>query len=493
MNTTFKVSTLFLLSLLFFIESPAQSPAHFIAADDPNIQYVGRINFTDPKAPTYTFPGVSISTKFTGTAISADFKDYGAGGSTSTNYYNVFIDNVFVKALKVLSSTTNYMLALGLTNTTHSILITKRTESSVGKSSFKGFYIEGVALETPDALPAKKIEFIGDSWTCGYGNEYSGAGANTGFTSKNEDNYSAWGSITSRRLNAQYHCTAYSGRGLYRNNDGNTTTVIPNVYNRIFPDDNTSLWNFSAYIPDVVVIHLGTNDFANEQSWASNHSALDSASYVNKYIGFISDIRTAYGSATKIVCVNGSSISIWSGLDQYNRWNNYMAAIYNHFSGLSDTNVYKFKLATQDAPYGEDWHPAKHEHLHMADQITPYLQQITGWTDCASVAAGNAYLDDCKICVGGNTAQTACTPGNTSTSEIEIAENNFRLFPNPAGNNISIANGNEQTTWTIFNQLGEMVAKGKGANCSLDHLNTGIYRLVSVSNEQQSANSFIKE
>ncbi|MCX6182427.1 MAG: electron transporter RnfD, partial [Bacteroidetes bacterium] len=165
MNKNFKTSLLLILSLTFFIKASGQSPTHFIAADDPNIQYVGRIDFTNPKAPAFSFPGVSISAKFSGTAISADFKDYGAGGATTTNYYNVFIDNLFVKALKVLSSTTNYLLASGLTNSSHTILITKRTETSVGKSSFKGFYIEGIALQTPDALPSKKIEFIGDSWT----------------------------------------------------------------------------------------------------------------------------------------------------------------------------------------------------------------------------------------------------------------------------------------------------------------------------------------
>ena len=470
-----------------------QYPTHLIPANDPKIQYIGRIDFINPLAPAFSFPGVSISAKFSGTAISADFKDYGTGNATSTNYYNIYIDNQFVKALKVVSSTTNYILASGLSNDVHTILVTKRTESSVGKSSFKGFYIEGVALETPDALPSKKIEFIGDSWTCGYGNEYSGAGANTGVTSKNEDNYSAWGAITSRRLNAQYHCTAYSGRGLYRNNDGNKTTVIPNVYNRIFPDDAASVWNFNNYIPDVVVIHLGTNDFANEQTWASNHSTLDSASYVNKYIGFISDIRIAYGSSTKIVCVNGSSISVWSGFDQYNRWNNYMNAIYNHFVGLSDNNVYKFKLATQNAPYGEDWHPAKHEHISMADQITAYIQQITGWQDCASVNSGNAYFDECKICVGGNTGKTACVPSSTSIDDIVLDNHTLLLYPNPANSAININDGDQQTTWSIFNQLGEMVLSGNGKTCPLDKLSNGIYHILTLNGENQSAGTFVKE
>ena len=266
LKTTAKRILYILTSIILFSDCIGQTPTNFIPADDPNIQYMGRIDFSNPLAPTYSYPGVTISAKFNGTAISGDFQDYGTGGAQTTNYYNVFIDNVFIKALKIMSSTTTYSLATDLSNTTHTISLTKRTESSVGKSAFKGFYIEGNSLLTPDAMPINKIEFIGDSWTCGYGNELAGTGGQyVGFNSVNEDNYSAWGAITSRRLNAQYHCTAYSGRGMYRNNSGSTSGVIPQVYPRIFPDDANSVWNYNNYIPDVCVIHLGTNDFFPEQ------------------------------------------------------------------------------------------------------------------------------------------------------------------------------------------------------------------------------------
>lgn len=484
-------TTLFILSLAFFINASAQSPTYFIEADDANIQYMGRIDFTNPKAPTYTFPGVSISAKFTGTAISGDFKDYGSGGVQTTNYYNVYIDNLFVKALKVSSSTTNYMLASGLTNTTHTILVTKRTESSVGKSSFKGFYIEGATLETPDAQPIKKIEFIGDSWTCGYGNEVENA-ENKSFTSVNEDNYSAWGAITTRRLNTQYHCTAYSGRGMYRNNSGTTNGVVSQFYDRIFPDDAASSWDHNKYVPDVCVIHLGTNDFFPEQN--STPNMLDSTAFVTAYINFVTSLRGYYPSA-KIVCVIGSSKSDWwpVGLQNLTRWRRYVKAVQYHFNSNNDNEVYFYELAVQSAPYGEDWHPAKHEHIHMADQITPYLQQITGWQDCASVISGNAYMDDCKICVGGNTGNTACIPGSTSTSEFEIAANTFNIFPNPAGSSINIDNANDHTSWTIFNQLGEVVLNGNGKSCSLENIHSGIYHIITVSEEQKSAATFIKK
>ncbi len=487
------LSTLFVIvAMAFTLPSFAQTPSHFIPADDANIQYVGRIDFSNPLAPAYTYPGVSISAKFNGTAITADFKDYAFGGATSTNYYNIYVDNVFVKSLKMYSNTTNYPLVSGLPAGAHSIRITKRTESSVGKSSFKGFYIEESALLTPDVLPTRKIEFIGDSWTCGYGDEYSGAGANTGFTSVNENNDAAWGAITSRRLNAQYHCTAYSGRGLYRNNDGNTASVLPNIFNRIFPDDANSTWNHSSYIPDVVVVHLGTNDFANEQTWANNHSVLDSTAYVQKYIGFISDLRNDYGVNTKIICVNGSSISIWNDFNQFNRWNNYMTAIFQHFANLNDHNVFKFNLVTQAAPYGEDWHPAKHEHIKMANQITPYIQNITAWQDCANVTSGTAYLDDCAVCVAGTSGNVACVPGVLTSQEIVANTSTLKIYPNPAASQFAIEGVSEQIQWTIYNTLGESVAIGQGKKANVELLANGLYHLVLYSAQQQSL-SFLKE
>src|SRR5262245_21850976 len=38
-------------------------------ADDPNIQYVGRINFTNPKQVRFDLSAVSITARFTGTAV----------------------------------------------------------------------------------------------------------------------------------------------------------------------------------------------------------------------------------------------------------------------------------------------------------------------------------------------------------------------------------------------------------------------------------------
>jgi len=355
----------------------------YIDASNTNIQYSGRIDFGDPKAPKFWFPGISIKAKFQGPSLDIVMQDYATGGDQKTNYYNILIDNALYKVLQVNATDTLYTIARNLADATHTIEIFKRTESQVGASAFKGLRIQTTkTLLPPDPKPSRKIEFIGDSYTCGYGDEASipappTGNPNTGFHSVNENNYKAWGAIIGRDLNAEYHCTAYSGRGMYRNNTGSTTGTLPSMYGNINPDDASTTWNMANYIPDVVVIHLGTNDFAPEQT--SSPSMVDSTTFVNTYISFVSTLRGYYPSA-KIICVVPNSETDYypAGFKTLTRLTSYLHAVTNHFSG-TDNNVFYFALTPQSPPYGEDWHPCAATQQSMATQIESFIKTNAGW------------------------------------------------------------------------------------------------------------------
>lgn len=355
----------------------------FTNAENTFIQYSGRIDFSDPQSPTFWFPGISIKANFQGPSIDVVIRDNASGGAQTTNYYNVFIDNTLHKVLAVNSSDTLYKVARNLSDATHKIEIFKRTEAQVGSSSFRGFCLQiNKSLVAPENLLSRKIEFIGDSYTCGYGNELSIAAPptgnpNTGFHSVNENNYNAWGAIIARDLNAEYHCTAYSGRGLYRNNSGSTTGILPSIYNRINPDNSSSTWNTSTYVPDVIVIHLGTNDFAPEQT--ASPSMVDSTTFVDTYISFITTLRGYYPSA-KIICIRPNSQTDYypAGFKTLTRMTSYVKAVTDHFIG-NDANVFYFALTPQSPPYGEDWHPSAGTHQSMATQIESFIQMKAGW------------------------------------------------------------------------------------------------------------------
>lgn len=384
-----------------------------VNASNPNIQYTGRINNTDPNNVIFSFPGVSIKAKFQGTAIDAIFTEYGSGGAQTTNYFNVIIDGGAPTVLKLSSAQTVYQLARNLADTEHTIELFKRTESSVGKVAFKGFQlVSGKTLVTPNALPSKKIEFIGNSITCGYGNESSANPPVAGFTSVNENNYKAWGAVTARNLNAQYSCVAYSGRGLYRNNSGTMTGTLPLIYDQSIADDASASWDHTRFTPDVIVINLGTNDFAAEVSSAA--WAVSETTFGTTYKNFIAKLRGYYPNAS-IICAVGVMMSDYypSGGQHWTRIQSYVSNVVSQVKAAGDNKVYYFKMDPQSPPYGEDWHPTAATDASMATALTSFINtNITFSTCTATVELGS------DISINGKTFPITLNSNSTANTGV---------------------------------------------------------------------------
>ena len=122
-----------------------------------------------------------------------------------------------------------------------------------------------------ECLPVKKreykIEFIGDSLTSGEGG--CGAQGELCWNSGCFDCVNNYTFMTGQMLNAQYRCISQSGWGVYCSYRGMTEESIPPVYKRVCGlltgKRNEELgaqkdWDFSSWVPDVVVVNLGTND-----------------------------------------------------------------------------------------------------------------------------------------------------------------------------------------------------------------------------------------
>ncbi len=350
-----------------------------IVPSDPLISYTGRIDFRNKNAPSFSYPGVSIKLKFTGDAIDMLMQDLAEGDEQHTNYLNVIIDNDKPFVVKLSKKQKIYFLARNLDLREHTIEIIKRTESSVGGVILHGFRLrQGHRLQSlKEEGPVRRIEFIGNSLTTGYGNEVSVAAPpqgdpNTGFHSVNENNYTAWGALACRALKAQYMCTAYSGRGIYRNNTGSTAGTLPLLYDYVNPDKADALWNHQRFIPDVIVIDLGTNDFAM--------GVPDSAAFCTAYSAFIEKLRAIH-PASKIICVAGNALTDqWpAGEKRWTRLRNYIGGVVKKENEKGDASVFYFELTPQTAPYGEDWHPSNATHKKMSEAIVPFIRTVTGW------------------------------------------------------------------------------------------------------------------
>ena len=65
------------------------SAATTVLPNDPNIQYMGRVDFSTPTAPVFGWAATTITVNFQGTSLQGIFRD-----STGRDYLQVMIDGV---------------------------------------------------------------------------------------------------------------------------------------------------------------------------------------------------------------------------------------------------------------------------------------------------------------------------------------------------------------------------------------------------------------
>ena len=119
---------------LFIVASYAQNKseaAHFFAADNGLIQYVGRIDFTNKKLPRYWQPGVYVKARFTGTFCNVIVNDEMLWGKNH-NYLEIVVDDTVLHRLETKGKRDTIRVASSLPNGTHTILIAKNTEANIG-------------------------------------------------------------------------------------------------------------------------------------------------------------------------------------------------------------------------------------------------------------------------------------------------------------------------------------------------------------------------
>lgn len=287
----------------------------------------------------------------------------------SPNQFTVVVDgNVASQVLKVVSGTSQYAIASGLTAGTHDVVVWKRTEGTQGDNRFLGIDVTGGQLLAPPAAPDRRIEIYGDSITAGYGMD--GAGPNCSFTPDTEDHYLTYAALTARALNADLHAIAWSGIGMYRNYgvSGASPDAMPAVYARILASQSTSTWDFSTWQPQAVVINLGTNDASTNGD--------PGTPYETAYLGFVRTLRQKYPTAYFVLTIgpmlDGDNLTAIRG-----HLKNVIATRSNE--GDTRMSYLEFPVQQQADGYGCDWHPSPTTNAKMAPLLTAELKTRLGW------------------------------------------------------------------------------------------------------------------
>jgi lysophospholipase L1-like esterase len=328
---------------------------------DPAIRIIGRFDDRDPAGPRVAWAGSTLAVKFSGTELNVQLK------STGGDQFQIVLDGAPSSVLVLSKDAAVYKVASGLPSKEHTVELFKRTEPLVGTTQLLGFQLEkgGKLLPNPSKAE-RRIELVGDSITCGYGNE--APNQNEHFTPNTENNYQAYGAMTARDLKAEVVAVAWSGKWLFGPN------AIPLQYDLALPTDAQSAWDFKLWVPQVVVVNLGTNDFGprnpTEQEWQ------------DAYRAFIKRLRGNYPQC-HVFCAVGSMMS-----DAYPPGRKALSTIRQYTSGLveelkkaGDKKIHYVEFEPQDMKngIGADWHPSVKTHRLMADKLAAAIKKELGW------------------------------------------------------------------------------------------------------------------
>ena len=334
----------------------------FFPADDPHIQLYGRWDTRTPSAPKHSWPGVYIYATFEGTSIGARFDD-------NFNYFNVFIDGKLHSIFHpTKTGIADYTLAQGLEDSVHTLLLTKRNESWWGTFGFHGLILDdGSTLLEPPDRPARKIEFLGDSFTSASGNEATTVGVppNTELVT---NIYEGFGPIIARNYGAQYHMTSISGIGLVLDYTEDYTNNLPDRFNRVISGNTTLEWEFSQWIPNLVVIGLGLNDYSGFGGWEGTLENEETELYKARYHEFIGTIRDVY-PGVRILAV--ATHVEWMRTT--------IAEIVAEENAAGNLDVSYAQYSYYPGGYVNNGHPNVETHYGIAAELISFIDTINAW------------------------------------------------------------------------------------------------------------------
>jgi lysophospholipase L1-like esterase len=333
-----------------------------IAADVPNAAPVhvgGRVIADRDGGLTFGWPGTYFESRVEGSGFRLRFE-------APAEHLRLLVDGQ-QKAVFEKPGSVDIVFG-GLPSGQHRLRLEKLTESQSGGGRFIGFSpVAGGRALSP--LPkARRIEFIGDSYTVGYGNRSTKRECTRDQVHDLTDTQQAFGPIVARKLDADYRVNAYSGFGIVRNYGGSSAELsLPAIYPRLKPDvppnanNNPDNWQ-----PQLVVINLGTNDFSTPlksgERW-KNDAELR-ADYRNRYLRFLVGLHAAYPKAKFLLM---GSEAFFQDVRQ-------VASL----ARLSKLPVREMRFGNLDL-MGCDWHPSLADHRLLAGQVEKEIAAIKPW------------------------------------------------------------------------------------------------------------------
>jgi len=257
----------------------------------------------------------------------------------------------------------------------HRYALIKVSESNPGVVKLYGITLDGTgSFGASPKHNNRRIEFIGDSFTVGYGCEGKlGEADDLVFVRTNASKSYAY--LLADGFKADFQVNAFSGRGLVRNYDNIVPEwKVPRLYEYTVPggapsdlargmSESALKYDFSSFHPQVVVVFIGINDFQGNPPYG------DKGEFALAYRALLNKLRNAH-AGVKFLLV---ATKVWPNDDLIPT----VKAIYQAEVDAGRKDVEFVEVHTENtALHG---HPSEHSQADLARTLRPYVAKLGGW------------------------------------------------------------------------------------------------------------------
>ncbi|MDE6433493.1 MAG: GDSL family lipase [Lachnospiraceae bacterium] len=353
----------------------------YYVADDSHVKYVGRTLFQDHilwlalsgSGIEFTFHGKHLELLLQGDDNAAS-KDAPIQDKVRIA---VLIDGIRVVDDMLTVSEKSYTLIEGTHPKTYHVQVVKLSEAPMSIVGIRQLITDENASLTPAKNKVRRIEFVGDSITCGYGVDDSNLEHT--FSTATEDVTKAYAYLTAEALNADYSMVSYSGFGIisgYTDSDEKLADHLVPPYYPVIGFSRGTLrqeqimgkdWDFANFRSDLIVLNLGTNDDSYCQDKQERQEE-----FAASYQKFLQEIRRLNPDAVLLCTYGIMNQRLYPYIEK---------AIDAYKKDTDDANVYsmKFDLYQESDGYVVDYHPGIRTHNKAAWMLVQKIKEIMNW------------------------------------------------------------------------------------------------------------------
>ena len=292
----------------------------------------------------------------------------------------VFIDDESTPSKRILLDNDEniYKIYEGDTSRKVKIKLMKMSEAAFSKVGIREIIIEGEEGVTliPTKNKERRIEFIGDSITCGYGIE--GVFEKDVFNTTQENPWNAYAAKTAYNFNADFNCVSWSGIGVVSSwteiDEPNIDWLMPMLYK--YTDaalDNDlgkkefEIWDNDSFVPDLIVVNLGTND----ASYTKNiKERIDI--FIDGYYKFLGQIRNSNPNAEIICTLGAMGHELCPAVEA-------AVAKFKRITGDIKVHTHFYEVQLESDGIGSDYHPSARTHEKMSKTLSSKIEEVMKW------------------------------------------------------------------------------------------------------------------